>query len=65
MAKNAQEFCWKLGAKISVKHGAHIIEGHFEGLDLAGNMMIKNRAGKMQTLSSGDVHFGWREGSAT
>jgi len=54
----------QIGAKISVKHGAHIIEGHFEGLDLAGNMMIKNRAGKMQTLSSGDVHFGWKEGSA-
>lgn len=53
--------CHIVGTEVSVKHAERLIEGRFEGLDLSGNMMIKSRAGEMQVIHSGDVHFGWDE----
>lgn len=47
-----------VGAQVSVKNNADIIQGAYQGLDLSGNLMIETSAGEMKTVSSGDVHFG-------
>jgi BirA family biotin operon repressor/biotin-[acetyl-CoA-carboxylase] ligase len=54
---------WKQGAtgigeQIFIKNTKHVISGIFEDIDETGRLMIKTPKGKIEYISSGDVHFG-------
>lgn len=47
-----------LGAPVSVRHGAELVQGLFETIDDHGRLVVRLRDGAMRLIAAGDVHFG-------
>jgi BirA family biotin operon repressor/biotin-[acetyl-CoA-carboxylase] ligase len=44
-----------LGREIAVRLPGHDLNGHFEGLDEAGRLLLRSADGKLQTITAGDI----------
>jgi BirA family biotin operon repressor/biotin-[acetyl-CoA-carboxylase] ligase len=49
------------GTPLKIKLGAGGLDGYFEGLDAAGNLLLKQESGETRVIASGEVHFGGSE----
>jgi BirA family biotin operon repressor/biotin-[acetyl-CoA-carboxylase] ligase len=47
-----------LGAPVSIRSGATVIEGLFDSIDDTGCLMIRTLDGRLIPIAAGDVHFG-------
>lgn len=52
------------GTVLKIKLGAEVLDGYFEGLDAAGNLLLRLEDGTVKTIASGEVHFGETGGQA-